>query len=178
MNPDAPGIWRTAALVWCDTGRVVRKLPVLTFVALLVVLALELVLFYIPTVIWTHVPVVLLFAGWLIAHPFLLAPCLIAMHRFIILGEATARYRLVPTEKRFQRYFAWSLVPAAMIPAALRLIHLISRDVSLPGVISTIAARRAGGDGDRGGADHHAVSRNRGRRTGRELGARNCRYQR
>jgi hypothetical protein len=140
MNPDAPGIWRTAALVWCDTGRVVRKLPVLTFVALLVVLALELVLFYIPTVIWTHVPVVLLFAGWLIAHPFLLAPCLIAMHRFIILGEATARYRLLPTEKRFQRYFAWSLVPAAMIPAALRLIHLISRDVSLRGVISTIAA--------------------------------------
>jgi hypothetical protein len=113
---------------------------VLTFVALLIALAFELVLFYIPAAVWTHVPVILLSAGWLAARPFLLAPYLIAVHRFIILGEATAIYRLVPTEKRFQRYFVWSLVPAAMIPAAGALIHLISLDMSLPRVISTIAA--------------------------------------
>jgi hypothetical protein len=140
MNPEAPGIWTAAALVWCDTGRVLRRLPVLTFVALLIVLALELVIFYTPTAVWTHVPVILLSAGWLAAHPFLLTPCLIAVHRFIILGEATAIYRLVPMDKRFQRYFVWSLVPAAMIPTASGLIHLISFDMSLPSVISTIAA--------------------------------------
>jgi hypothetical protein len=140
MNPEAPGIWKAAALVWCDTGHVLRKLPVLTFVALLIVLALELVIFYIPAAVWRHVPMTLLFAGWFVAHPFLLTPYLIAVHRFIILGEATAIYRLVPTDKRFQRYFVWSLVPAAMIPAASVLIHLISFDMSLPSVISTIAA--------------------------------------
>jgi hypothetical protein len=140
MNPEAPGIWRTAALVWCDTGHVLRKLSVLTFVALLIVFALELVLFYIPTTVWTHVPAILLFAVWLAAHPFLLTPYLIAVHRFIILGETTAIYRLVPTDKRFQRYFVWSLVPAAMIPTTNRLIHLISLDMSQQSVILTIAA--------------------------------------
>ena len=140
MNPEAPGIWKAAARVWCDTGHVLRKLPVLTFVALLIVLALELVLFYIPAAVWTHVPVILLFAGWLAAHPFLLTPYLIAVHRFIILGETTAIYRLMPMDKQFQRYFVWSLVPAAMIPTTSRLIHLISLDMSLPSVISTIAA--------------------------------------
>ena len=85
-------------------------------------------------------PVILLFAGWLAARPFLLTPYLIAVHRFIILGETTAIYRLVPTDKRFQRYFAWSLVPAAMIPTTGRLIHLISLDMSLASIISTIAA--------------------------------------
>ncbi len=140
MNPEAPRIWQAVALAWCDTGRVLRKLPVLTFVALLIVLALELVLFYIPTAVWTHVPAILLSAGWLAAHPFFLTPYLIAVHRFIILGETTAIYRLVPTDKRFQRYFVWSLVPAAIMPAASGLIHLISLDMSLPSVISTIAA--------------------------------------
>jgi hypothetical protein len=140
MNPEAPGIWKATALVWGDTGHVLRKLPVLTIVALLIVLALELVLFYIPPAVWTHVPVMLLFAGWLAAHPFLLTPYLIAAHRFIILGKVTAIYRLVPMDKRFQRYFVWSLVPAAMIPATGRLIHLISLDMSMPSVISTIAA--------------------------------------
>jgi len=113
---------------------------VLTFVALLIVLAFELVLFYIPTAVWTHVPAILLFAGWFAVRPFLLTPYLIAVHRFIILGEATAIYRLVPTDKRFQRYFVWSLVPAAMIPTAGALIHLISLDMSLSSIISTIAA--------------------------------------
>jgi hypothetical protein len=140
MNPKAPGVWKAAALVWCDTGHVLRKLPVLAFVALLVALALELVLFYIPTAVWTHVPVILVFAGWLAARPFLLTPYLIAVHRFIILGEATAIYRLVPTDRRFQRYFVWSLVPAVMIPATGGLAHLISLDPALPSVISTIAA--------------------------------------
>jgi hypothetical protein len=124
MNPEAPGIWKAAALVWCDTGLVLRKLPVLTFVALLIVLALELVLVYIPTAVWRSVPAILVFAAWLIAHPFLLTPYLIAVHRLIILGEATAIYRLVPTDKRFQRYFVWSLLPAAMIPTTSDLTWL------------------------------------------------------
>jgi hypothetical protein len=140
VNPEAPGIWKAAARVWCDAGRVLRKLPVLTFVALLIALALELDLFYIPTAVWTRVPAILLFAGFFAARPFLLTPYLIAVHRFIILGEATAIYRLAPTDKRFQRYFVWSLVPAAMIPAASLLIHLISLDMSPSGVISTVAA--------------------------------------
>ncbi len=140
MNPEAPGIWKAAALAWRDTGHVLRKLPVLTFVALLIALAFELVVIFIPNAVWTHVPVILLFAGWLAARPFLLTPYLIAVHRFIILGETTAIYRLVPTDKRFQRYFVWSLVPAAMIPTTGRLIHLISLDMSLPSVISTVAA--------------------------------------
>jgi hypothetical protein len=40
---------------------------------------------------------------------FLLTPCMIAAHRFIILGEVTPRYRLEPRAPRFQLFFLWSL---------------------------------------------------------------------
>jgi hypothetical protein len=55
--------------------------------------------------------------------PSSLPPYLIAVHRFVILGEVTATYRLVPTDKRFQRYFGMSLVLAAMIWTTDILIH-------------------------------------------------------
>lgn len=44
-----------------------------------------------------------------IAQAFLLTPFLIAVHRFIILGEA-GRYRLAPGEHRFKLFFLWSIV--------------------------------------------------------------------
>jgi hypothetical protein len=40
---------------------------------------------------------------------FLLTPCMIAAHRFIILGEVTPHYRLAPRAPRFQLFFLWSL---------------------------------------------------------------------
>lgn len=43
-----------------------------------------------------------------LALAFLLTPYLIAVHRFIILGEA-GRYRLAPGEHRFQLFFMWSI---------------------------------------------------------------------
>src|SRR5437016_836382 len=50
---------------------------------------------------------------------FLLAPYLIAVHRFIILREVSTRYALRPTELRFQLFFGWSVVLLAVwiIPA-------------------------------------------------------------
>jgi len=42
------------------------------------------------------------------AQAFLLTPFLIAVHRFIILGE-TERYTLAPAERRFQLFFLWSI---------------------------------------------------------------------
>ena len=41
---------------------------------------------------------------------FLLTPYLIAVHRFIILGETATPYRLEPRAHRFQLFFLWSVV--------------------------------------------------------------------
>jgi hypothetical protein len=140
MKPEIPAIWKAVALVLRDLGCVPRKLPSLTFVALLIVLALELVPFFVPVYGWTRLSVILLFVGWNAAHPFFLTPYLIAVHRFVILGEVTATYRLVPTDKRFQRFFGMSLVLVAMIWTTDILIHqLISSEMTLPSVSSTIA---------------------------------------
>lgn len=43
-----------------------------------------------------------------IGQAFLLTPFLIAVHRFVILGE-TGRYTLAPGEHRFQLFFLWSI---------------------------------------------------------------------
>jgi hypothetical protein len=40
---------------------------------------------------------------------FLLTPYFIAVHRFIILHEATQGYELAPSQTRFQRFFGWSV---------------------------------------------------------------------
>src|SRR3972149_2877488 len=44
-------------------------------------------------------------------------PRLVAVHRLIILDEVTPHYSLALREKRFLRFFAWTLVPALVLAA-------------------------------------------------------------
>jgi len=46
----------------------------------------------------------------LIVQEFLITPFLIAVHRFIILGEVTPNYVLQPYSARFQMFFGWQVV--------------------------------------------------------------------
>jgi len=69
-----------------------------------------------------------------IAFGLVLAPYIIAAHRFIILGEVTTRYDLAPGDPRFQRFFGWTVVLALIsaIPAVVPSI------LSLPGVLHAV----------------------------------------
>jgi hypothetical protein len=59
-----------------------------------------------------------------VAQIFLITPYIVAVHRFIILGEVTTDYRLTPGQPRFQRFFYWLLILLALraMPSLLVLL--------------------------------------------------------
>lgn len=90
-----------------------------------------------------------LLAGFIIAggQAFLLTPYLIAIHRFIILGEATTRYEIAATTHRFQLFFLWSMalsmfywVPAFLIAAFFAKTDVLFLTSTLLLLAFTIAA--------------------------------------
>ena len=72
-----------------------------------------------------------------IAQAFLLTPFLIAVHRFIILGE-TGRYTLAPGEHRFQLFFIWSIALSLLAWAPPFLLWTV-KAASTPGGTLSIA---------------------------------------
>jgi hypothetical protein len=111
MSADRPSIGQAAVRSWRDLAEVVRALSTLTRAALVIAiataLARQLLLLGHETDRTGPLLVSFLMAG---AQAFLLTPYLIAVHRFIILGETTAQYRLAPGAMRFQLFFLWSVV--------------------------------------------------------------------
>ncbi|MEA2928406.1 MAG: hypothetical protein QOG38_834 [Hyphomicrobiales bacterium] len=78
---------------------------------------------------------------------FLLTPYLIAIHRFIILGEATTRYEITASTHRFQLFFLWSMalsmfywVPAFLIAAFFAKTDVLFLMATLLLLAFTIAA--------------------------------------
>ena len=109
---------------WRDALAAIPKMPVVLGVAVLVVLALGVLPLEPDTItnpssdqlFWFHVHADIAKILILIAHSFLLTPVAIAIHRFVLLGEVTARYeiRLSP---RFLRFFLFSLMFQIVIVA-------------------------------------------------------------
>lgn len=62
---------------------------------------------------------------------FFITPIFIAVHRYIVLGEITPRYRLAPSEPRFLLFFGWSAVLSlgSAVPVLLGL--LVTADFAL-----------------------------------------------
>jgi hypothetical protein len=56
-----------------------------------------------------------------VVEAFFMTPYAIMVHRFILLGEKTMSYRIAPAERRFLRFFGWSLVLLVLyrVPAAV-----------------------------------------------------------
>jgi hypothetical protein len=69
-----------------------------------------------------------------IAFGFVMAPYLIAVHRFILLGEVTTRYDLEPGDPRFQRFFGWTIVFALLSAAPT----ILSSILPLPGFLHVL----------------------------------------
>jgi hypothetical protein len=122
MMPAMPATWRAAALAWRDTRRAFVAMPALAGIALAIATALQLV----ETLAEPTAPGSL-GLGLLVslAQAFVLTPYLIAVHRFIILGEVTRRYALEPSEWRFQRFFGWSVVLRLMSSVPILSMQLL-----------------------------------------------------
>jgi hypothetical protein len=123
MSRDAPTAAQAAALVWRDARRVLTAMPTLAAVAVAIVVALGLI----ETLLAPGHEVGSLVASFLssMAEALVLTPYLIAVHRFIILGEVTARYALTVGDRRFQRFFGWSVVLALISFAPIFLALLL-----------------------------------------------------
>jgi hypothetical protein len=174
-----PSIAQAAVQSWRDTAAVLRALTAQAWIAF----AISAVLAYLQRLIGTGEKAFgtgLLLAGFIIAcaQAFLLTPYLIAIHRFIILGEKAAGYELTPAAHRFQLFFLWSIALSMFywVPAFLLggLLHEGDR------ADSSGHSGLSGGVGDRAdrlGSPHHPVSRHRSGRAGRHVDQRDGRYQ-
>src|SRR5216683_7643384 len=69
-----------------------------------------------------------------IAFGFVMVPYLIAVHRFILLGEVTPGYDLMPGDPRFQRFFGWTIVFALLGAAPA----VLSGILPLPGFLQAL----------------------------------------
>jgi hypothetical protein len=125
-NPNAPNL--SVVTVWRDARDALMALFVPALIAFLIMLA--------SVIVWRIIPVTgNTFGGQLeilsygAVTLFLLTPYLIAVHRFIILGEKTTSYRIVPTEPRFRRFFGWLLVLSALLYAPV-LATLLFKSIS------------------------------------------------
>jgi hypothetical protein len=114
-------IIRAVGLVLRDIIRVAQSMPGLTLTATAILFAFN-VLDLLTAPHLPDGPLVPLLkeVGLRVAESFLLTPFLIAVHRFILIDETTARYAIAPRSPRFERFFAWSV-----------LIWLLTASVSL-----------------------------------------------
>jgi hypothetical protein len=114
MSPSLPSIPQAVGLAYRDLAAVIRDLASLVAIAFVVMVATEVWTALIASTLpmETNAPLLIGFASGLVST-FLLTPYFIAIHRFIILGEAGS-YALTARELRFQLYFTcWAAFSAA-----------------------------------------------------------------
>ncbi len=111
----APSIWRLAIGAWRDAFGAMRDMPVVFGAAFAAAIVIHVAqgFFGQPSVAYATTlsseEQVAAFA-FALAQTFFLTPVLIAVHRYILLGERTRRYRLNPSDRRFWRFFVFGIV--------------------------------------------------------------------
>ncbi len=95
-------------MVWRDARRTLTAMPALAAAVVAIVVGLGLI----ESLLAARHESGELAASFLssLVQALLLTPYLIAVHRFVILGEVTKRYALTVGDRRFQRFFGWSVI--------------------------------------------------------------------
>jgi hypothetical protein len=129
-------VMRAVRVAYGDLAHVLTAMPGLILIALAIDLAADLAMRFRPA----HGMAMIAFASVIgLGKSCLPTPFFIAVHRFILVGEIADRYRLDPQDRRFARFFTWSLVlwlMLAFVPAlVMKTLSLISPTMA----ISTLA---------------------------------------
>lgn len=123
------------APVWTgyrDAWSAIRAMPALTGITVLIMFAFGLLDYLVPfraednVVAGTFVAIVVS-----AVQNFFLTPIMIAVHRFVILGEVAPRYWLAPSQPAFRAFFGWLL---ALSVLGLLTVPLFSN--GLPAMLS------------------------------------------
>ncbi len=121
-------------LSYTDAGAALRAMPNLAIAGLMILIAASA-----ASVLIVHpiVPAESLLGREVmgLVTNFLLTPFLIAVHRFIILGEIAPRYVIEPRDPRFQLFFCWS---AALYVASAIGDALAELTITNPGGRATV----------------------------------------
>jgi hypothetical protein len=119
MSTVKPPVMEVVVSAYRNVGRALQAMPLLAVIAFLLSLAYGIIDFTLNPVPASDAaeptridPIVFVFS---ILWSFLMTPVLIAIHRFILLGEVTAGYAIDPRNPRFLRFFGWSLALALLI---------------------------------------------------------------
>src|SRR5262245_41137020 len=118
MQPHVHSVRSAAALAWRDSIRAMKAVLPVTAIELAYSVGLALLQMALTSndpaltsmvkdPVLTPMDLV-----WSVVQAFLLTPYFIAVHRFIILDEATRGYEFAPSQTRFQRFFGWSIALA------------------------------------------------------------------
>lgn len=108
-------VWRPVTTGYRDAWSAIRAMPMQALYTLLILVAVGLVEYVVPlraveSVILGTILSLVVSA----VQNFFLTPIMIAVHRFIILGETAPRYALDPGEGIFRAFFGWLTVLSAL----------------------------------------------------------------
>jgi hypothetical protein len=134
VNPTVSEIFNAAGLAWRDMRHVfdaIYKMVVLAFLITAVLYMTQALV--LPRTSNSAVGYLLVILTTTV-QAFLITPYLIAVHRFIILGEVTTNYQLTPGEPRFLHFFGWWLVILALTFVPFLLATALPATVFLLGV--------------------------------------------
>lgn len=137
----APPVFSTAIQSYRDAFAAIMAMPFVAGVAFAASLGQGIIEFaLLPTVsaersLFDEIIALFLGAVW----SFLFAPFLIAVHRFVVLGEVTDRYRIEPGNPRFLRFFQWSFALFAIF-SAVTIVSTITGENAIGAVIAFAGA--------------------------------------
>jgi hypothetical protein len=111
-----PSILTAFILAYWDFFHALRMMWRSTLIAL-VIAAIGLFATSIVPLLWTHDPIGQSVTRqiFLIGLCFFLTPFLLAIHRFVLLGEMPKGYDIEPTRRRFQLFFGWFAISALLV---------------------------------------------------------------
>lgn len=124
-----PPVIDTIMTAYRDVARVLTSMPQLVFLTLLILTVCNVGEQIVASAVLRGT-----LTGYLInlaselVSTFLVTPFLIAVHRFILLGEVTASYRLEPGHPRLLRFFGWSVALSAMVFIPALLLRAVSSE--------------------------------------------------
>ena len=108
MKPGRLPILPTLIAAYRDWGRTLNAMRAITLSAILILIAISVGAEFVPRRLWEHqLYGVALGLVQTAIWAFLLAPFVIALHRFVILGEITPAYTLPVGEPAFLIFFGW-----------------------------------------------------------------------
>jgi hypothetical protein len=108
-------VWRPVTTGYRDAWSAIRAMPMLALYTLLIMFAVSLAEYVVPArAVESVVLGTILSLAVSAVQNLFLTPIMIAVHRYVILGEVAPRYALEPGQRIFRAFFGWLMALSAL----------------------------------------------------------------